>query len=128
MYAVLIYGFPFTLLGFEWGLRTILKVDASGFTGPTLAAAGLSFLMPLVKPKKTSMSSFGNYIYISRAESNFMPVLWIAFIAFLFCWTWSCYMSIVFPHDKTWGIDNHLLIGGVMYSISLIFTFIKEKV
>ena len=51
MYAVLVYFFPLILIAFEWGLRTILKIDSSGFTGPALAAAGLTFLMPLIKPK-----------------------------------------------------------------------------
>lgn len=128
MYALLIYGFPLTLLLFEWGLRTILNVDSTGFTGPTLAAAALSFLMPLIKPKKKSIPGYEDLVAMSKAEAKFMPFVWGAVIIFLFCWTWSCYMSIKFPADKTFGFNSHLVIGGVLYTISLIMTGIKEKV
>lgn len=128
MYVVLIYGFPLTLLGFEWGLRTMLTVDSTGFAGPTLAAAGLSFLMPLIKPKQKTIPGHEDVIAISKAEAAFMPFLWFFVFAFLFSWTWSCYMSLKFPLDKTLGFDSHLVIGGALYSISLILTGIKEKV
>lgn len=44
MYAVLIYGFPLTLLAFEWGLRTMIGVDSFGFTGPTACRSWTDFL------------------------------------------------------------------------------------
>ncbi len=128
MYALLIYGFPLTLLGFEWGLRTMLSVDSSGFTGPTLAAAGLSFLMPLIKPKVKPIPGHNDVIAMSKAEALFMPILWLAVFIFLFCWTWSCYISLKFPLDKTFGFNSHMVIGGTLYTISLILTGIKEKV
>ena len=106
----------------------MLSVDSTGFAGPTLAAAGLSFLMPLIKPKQKLIPGHDNVIAISKAEAAFMPFLWLFVFAFLFCWTWSCYMSLVFPRDKTLGFDSHLVIGGSLYSISLILTAIKEKV
>lgn len=128
MYAVLIYGFPLTLLGFEWGLRTMLSVDASGFTGPTLAAAGLSFLMPLVKPKQRKLNGHEDYVAISKTEIAFIPFLWLFVLLFLFSWSWSCYVSLKLPLDTTMGFPSHLAIGGSVYTISLILTAIKEKV
>jgi hypothetical protein len=127
MYAMLIYGFPLTLLAFEWGLRTVLNVDTAGFTGPTLAAAGLSFLMPLVKPKLIDIPGQSKTYAISKRDVNFIPVLWIFVFIFLFSWCLSCYVSLKFPSDKTCGFSSHLVIGGALYALSLILTAIKEK-
>jgi hypothetical protein len=128
MYAVLIYGFPLTLLAFEWGLRTMIEVDSSGFTGPTLAAAGLSFLMPLVKPKQKQIPGHEGYVAITKADAAFVPLLWLFVLAFLFCWSWSCYVSVKLPTHKTLGVASHLAIGGGLYIVSLILTAVKEKV
>lgn len=130
MYAILIYGFPLTLLIFEWGLRVILSVDSTGFTGPTLAAAGLSFLMPLTKPKISDSSTKDgrNMVIISKADSQLIPAIWFFVLCFLFSWAFACYFSINYPSDKTLGLDSHLLIGSIVYLISLILTGIKEKV
>lgn len=128
MYAVLIYGFPLTLLGFEWGLRTMLAVDSAGFTGPTLAAAGLSFLMPLTKPKKKNLPGHEDVVAMSKADAALTPILWICVFVFLFSWSWSCYVSLKFPEDTTFGFASHLVIGGAVYIMSLLLTGIKEKV
>lgn len=128
MYAVVIYGFPLTLLIFEWGLRTMLSVDSRGFAGPTLAAAALSFLMPLIKPKQQTIPGHTDVIAISKAEARLMPIVWISVLVFLFCWTWSCYMSLKFPMDKTLGFDSHLVIGGTLYIVSLLLTAVKENI
>jgi len=76
MYGVLIYGFPLLLLLFEWGLRSLLAVDSWGFTGPTLAAAGLSFLVPLTKPKTLSVGvpNAPNAIVGSRGDQEFIAL------------------------------------------------------
>ncbi|MOA42859.1 hypothetical protein D3C78_1649510 [compost metagenome] len=84
--------------------------------------------MPLIKPKEKSIPGHDDVIAMSKAEAKFMPFLWCFVFAFLFCWTWSCYMSLKFPADKTLGFDSHMVIGGVLYTISLILTGIKEKV
>jgi energy-converting hydrogenase Eha subunit G len=128
MYAILIYGFPLTLLGFEWGLRTMLEVNSSGFTGPTLAAAGLSFLMPLIKPKMRKIPGHDGVVAISTAEAAFIPLLWLFVFVFLFSWSWSCYVSIKMPDHKILEFDSHLVIGGALYIISLVLTAVKEKV
>ncbi|MDP4530505.1 hypothetical protein Q9252_00040 [Marinobacter salarius] len=128
MYAVLIYGFPLTLLAFEWGLRTMIGVDSSGFTGPTLAAAGLSFLMPLVKPKQKKIPGHENYVVTTKADATLIPLLWLFVLAFLFCWSWSCYVSVKLPDHNTLGLASHLAIGSGLYIVSLILTAVKEKV
>lgn len=130
MHAILIYGFPLILLLFEWGLRTLLSVDASAFVGPTLATAGLSFLVPLTKPKYLNIPvEFSpGAIVISKADNNFIAVVWIFLLLYLFVWASSCYFSVKLPASMTWGLSTQFLIGISAYLVSLVMTFVKEKV
>jgi hypothetical protein len=130
MYAILIYGFPLLLLIFEWGLRTIIQVDSSGFTGPTLAAAGLSYLMPLTKPKILDIpipGMLGNAVVTSKADQRLVGLVWLIVLSTLFAWAASCYMSIKHPSETMAGVSAHFFIGGVTYVVSLIMTAIKER-
>ena len=130
MYVILIYGFPVMLLVFEWGLRHLLSVDSWGFTGPTLAAAGLSFLVPLTKPKilNIQIPNAPDAVVTSKRDKEFVGLTWLMVFAFLFIWSASCYASLKFPEQRVLGFSTHLFIGGVAYLISLVMTFIKEKV
>ena len=130
MHAVLIYGFPLILLLFEWGLRTLLAVDASAFIGPSLTTAGLSFLVPLTRPKDTNIvvKELPGAVVISRADHNFIAVVWILLLLYLFVWASSCYYSIKLSTSVTLTLPTHLLIGLTAYLVSLIATFVKEKV
>jgi len=130
MYSVLIYGFPLVLLLFEWGLRSLLTVDSWGFTGPTLAAAGLSFLVPLTKPKilNVAVPNAPNAVAISKDDNEFIALVWLLILAFLFVWSGACYASIKYPDHRVLGVSTHLFVGGVAYLISLVMIFIKEKI
>lgn len=130
MYSVLIYGFPLVLLLFEWGLRSLLTVDSWGFTGPTLAAAGLSFLVPLTRPKilNVSIPSAPNAVAISKGDQELVAFIWILVLAFLFVWSGACYASIKHPTHTVLGLSTHLVVGGVAYLISLVMIFVKEKI
>ena len=130
MYAVLTYGFPLILLVFEWGLRTLMLVDTSGFIGPTLAAAGLSFLIPLTKPKRIDVlvPSLPDALVTSKRDQEFVGLIWLLFLASLFAWSASCYTSIRFPENRVFGWPVHFVIGLGTYLLSLIMTFVKEKI
>jgi hypothetical protein len=129
MHIVLIYTFPVVLVLFEWGLRNAISVDTSGFTGPALAAAALSFLMPLTKPKEASDTGFrGRDVLItSRMDSHFVAFTWLLILAFLFAWGVACYLSIRTPDSKLLGFPSHLTIGSGLYFVSLVMTAFKEK-
>ena len=131
MYKILVYGFPLILLIFEWGLRSILNVDTSGFTGPTLTAAALTMLVPLSQPKKLDMpiDNVSKAIVISKNDSEyFIPIVWIFIFAYLFLWETSCFYSIKHPLLTIIGIPTHFFIGLITYVVSLIMVVIKEKV
>lgn len=129
MQAILVYGFPFVLLLFEWGLRAVLEVDASGFFGPTLAAAALSHLVPLTRPfeQRNGWSQSRRVLVTSRFDANFVIAVWIFILVGLFAWASTCYFSLVEPDDKTLLLPTHTTIGGGAYIISLVMTSMKEK-
>ncbi len=129
MYTVLTYGFPLVLLLFEWGLRAILKVDASAFIGPTLAAAALSFLMPLTRPAEQNYGFIFNrqVVVTSRFDSNFIGFTWLLVLLCLFAWAASCYFSIITPDDRTFLFPTHATIGGTAYIASLVMSSLKER-
>lgn len=130
MYAVLIYGFPLILLAFEWGLRFLLQVNSTGFTGPALSAAALSFLIPLTRPKILNVEIEGHpgAFATSTADSNFVGFIWVLVFATLFAWAGSCYVSMKLPNHEIIKLKTHLVIGLGTYFISLLMTFFKEKI
>ncbi|EJL6474595.1 hypothetical protein ACVTD8_16260 [Vibrio cholerae] len=129
MYIVLTYGFPFILIAFEWGLKFLLKIQDTAFAGPALAAAALSFLMPLTKPKVIEIDVPGHpgtFVTSSR-DSQLIGATWLLVFLFLFLWGAACYLSLQKPSLKFWELDVHLIIGLATYFLSLIMTLTKEK-
>lgn len=129
MYTILTYGFPFILITFEWGLKFILKVENTAFAGPALAAAALSFLMPLTKPKVLEVRVEGHpgaFVTSSR-DSQLIGLTWLLVFMFLFLWAVACFLSMQSPVIKFWILDMHLAIGLGTYFVSLVMTLLKEK-
>ena len=130
MHTFLIYAFPLVLLLFEWGVRSLMEVDTSGFTGPALAAAALSFLIPLTRPKSVtvSVSLAPRLRVVSAADQHFSALVWLLVLLFLFLWAGACYASVKHPEATLMTIDLHLFIGLVLYLVSVVCCFIKERV
>lgn len=128
MQATLPYLFPLILLLFEWGLRAALKVDTSSFFGPTLAAAALSFLIPLTKPVEYQGGWAGRRVLMtSRFDASFVSLTWVLILLGLFAWASACYFSLTTPTSLALGFPTHTTIGGIAYVISLVMTSLKEK-
>ncbi|MGN2254304.1 hypothetical protein ACFWZ4_13070 [Frateuria sp. GZRe12] len=129
MYAILSYGFPLLLIAFEWGLRRVLQIDSSGFIGPTLAAAALSFLVPLTRPKITTISQDGStFQLLNERDQQLIPVVWLTVLAGLFAWAASCYFSIKLNSETFYLLPVHVAIGLAIYFISVVLVAIKEAV
>lgn len=130
MYQVLIYGFPLILIAFEWGLKFLMSQATTSFAGPALAAAALSFLMPLTRPKVIEVEVPGHpqAIVTSPADNQLIAFVWLLVFAYLFGWAWSCYLSIQNPAPKLWLLDQSLVLGIGTYTFSLLLTLIKEKI
>lgn len=126
-YHILSYGTPVFLLPLESCLKFVLNENITSFLGPTLAAAGLSFLVPLTEPKVLSVE--GNIITTSRNDSMLVGYAWIAIIFSFLAWAISCYLSLKQPNALTiLNIPYHLLLGGFVYFISLVMTFLKRSI
>lgn len=127
MYAVLTYGFPLILIGFEWGLRQLMEVDSSQFIGPTLAAAALSFLIPLTRPKRVKLSDENlGYVAVNARDQHFIPVVWLFVLVGLFAWSASCYFSANTSQIVIFSLPIYTAIGLGAYFASLILVMIKE--
>ncbi|UZP66490.1 hypothetical protein N1030_12850 [Desulfovibrio mangrovi] len=128
-YKILIYLFPLTLLLFEWGLRSALDVDSGGFIGPTLSAAGLTFLLPLVQPKELKIPIEGrNDVFVTtKKDMHFIPFVWFFILVSLFAWSSACYLSIKLIGPAFFSFPAHQVIGMVVYMISLVMSYVKGK-
>lgn len=129
MYQVITYGFPLILVAFEWGLKFVMKVENTSFAGPALAAAALSFLMPLTKPKVIEVNIQGhpNTFLTTNRDSQIVGFTWILVFAFLFLWAISCFLTTEVPIRKIWKLDMPFAIGAGVYLFSLVMIWIKEK-
>jgi len=128
MQSVIIYGFPIILVSFEWLLRTLIGVDTFGFIGPTLAATGISFMVPLTKLKEQEIDSNEGerWIRVSKRDKNFVSFIWLALFVALFLWFWVCTLSLQSISSTTFGFPSHVLVGAMMYLVSIAFCAVKE--
>ena len=114
------------LVPFEWGLKLMLDQEATSFFGPTIAAAGLSFLIPLTEPKVLSVN--GNIMTTSVNDNRLIGLLWILILISLFAWAASCYYSLKRPADLVFDLcPYHLLIGGSVYLLSIVMSYVKRR-
>lgn len=129
MHAILIYGFPLILVAFEWGLRSVLKVDAGGFIGPTLAAASLTTLVQLTKPKKVAIRASSNkHIVVSAYDQQLIAFVWLVVLLTMFAWLASCYFSVQASTLTTLQLPTHVAIGLTTYLVSIILVMVKEVI
>ena len=123
MYEFLTYCFPVILVAFEFGLRSLVDVDTSGFIGPTLAAAALSNLIPLGQPKRLNVIGQGGprAVVVSEFDLQFCAFVWLAVFLYFFLWFWTCVHTIRSP------TDNLAIWGGLAgYVISLVMAYVKR--
>jgi hypothetical protein len=126
MHSVLIVGFPIFLVLLEALLRTMLRLDVSSFIGPTLAASGISHLIPLTKPAvRTIESKERGRVAVAISDLNFIAFIWISVLLGLLAWIASCHYSLILPEAYFLGWPVHQFIGGVVYAFSLLMIFIK---
>ncbi|WP_417659602.1 hypothetical protein [Pseudidiomarina sp.] len=128
MHSILIYGFPIILVSFEALLRNLIDVDTFGFVGPTLAATGISFMVPLTRLKVSEVkSSLGEkWVQVSKRDQNYVSLVWLLLFISLFLWFWVCTLSIQSDTSKLFDFPTHVVIGATMYVIGIVLSSIKE--
>ncbi len=131
-YNILSYGFPIYLIGVEMLFRFVTGVDTSSFIGPTIAAAGITFLIPLTVPKPVTLPIESQtlvipdgYELVSSRDSEFIKFTWIFILIGTLIWMSACTVSLRYPDWDLWVFPGHLCVGIVNYVISLLFSWIK---
>lgn len=130
MHSIIIYGFPIILVLFEAFLRSLINVDTFGFVGPTLAATGISFMVPLTRLKVSEVeSSLGEkWVQVSKRDQAYVNLVWLLLFISLFLWFWVCTLSIKNDTSMLFDFPTHVIVGAIMYVVGIILSSIKEVV
>ncbi|TQP18278.1 hypothetical protein FLL94_19550 [Vibrio cholerae] len=134
---LLIWGFPFYLIALEMLFRGVSGLDVSNFIGPAISTAGLSFLLPLTKPKEyydlvsedllKAVKEKGGEI-VNVKDQKLIPFIWIAILCGFLTWFWSSYVSSNSPKEQFHFLPLGVAVGLINYSVAAIFTIAKENV
>ena len=132
-YNFIIFGFPLYLIIFEMLLRAFSQIDTSSFIGPTIGAAGLSLMIPLVRPKSVELSEEEQQMVNNHNlsikfvdDERLINIIWVMVIVGILIWYWSCAVSFLKPKKNIWIFPKHFIIGMVNYVIGLILSIYKE--
>lgn len=129
MHSIIVFGFPIILISFEALLRSISNVDTFGFVGPTLAAAAISFTVPLTKLKVETLEVGGEkWVKVPKWDEKFVYLVWLAILLGLLSWFWVCTLSLNDSKKLLLDAPAHVIVGATMYVISIILCGIKEVV
>lgn len=137
MKRTLIYGYPFYLISIEFILRRALKIESEAFIGPTLAAVGISLLLPLIVPKKRDFPFTKKTMLrieklgvkmIDKRESGFIDLVWSFIFVLTALWAYSLYLSSQRQENSLVGLPGYLIIGFLNYFIAVVLSEIKEKI
>jgi hypothetical protein len=131
---VLLYGLPLYLYGLEFLLKTIASFTQDSIAGPTLAGAGIGFLLPLTELKtvhidsklEKALAGLGAVAHSPR-DKSFSDFVWVAFFVALGAWMFSIYLTlrhVNVPQLVNWP----LMIGALTFVVSIILTEIKERI
>jgi hypothetical protein len=134
---ILIYGFPFYLILIESILRKAYRLESEAFIGPTLAAVGVSFLLPLIVPKKRDfpvtqqtkqeVEAHGMTMRY-KSEERFIDAVWLFIFTLTACWTYCLYLSSQSQIQLWWTFPIYKIIGFFNYFVGVLFSEIKEVV
>lgn len=134
---VLIYGFPFFLLFIETILREALAQKGGASVGPSLAAAGVGFLISLIIPKQRTLELSAatdkelkdkKMSVIPTAERKFIDVVWLLTFLLIASWTYDVYVSYKTPELLWWRFPALLVIGFANYFVGVICSEVREVI
>jgi hypothetical protein len=145
---ILLYGLPVYLYGLELLLKAIAAVGSESLIGPTLAGAGIGFLLPLTDLKpvqlpdrlKEAVSKKHARAYY-ESDKILVECVWVFFFASLVAWIFSVFWSFpqqqqqqhqfsishsypFLPHSYSWPV----IIGCAVFAVSLLLSEIKERI
>jgi hypothetical protein len=128
---ILAYGFAFFLLFLEWLLRKLANIDSHEFMGPTLAAAGVGFLVPLTTaknklstlPTSTQLQLNGYYVISSR-EQIFVDLS--RMFLFVLVASWAYDLFLVCTRSAGFLGLSPVVLGLITYFVAVVLAEVKE--
>jgi hypothetical protein len=132
---LMVYGLPVYLYVLEAVLKTFAAIQSDSIAGPTLAGAGLGFLLPLTELKQINvpadvlqkLKDTGTAVY-SPADKTFSDFVWVCFFASLLLWMWCIYLTL-HPKPLWLGyINEPFSIGCIIFVVSIALAEIKERI
>lgn len=133
---ILNWGFPFYLIVLELIFRGVSGLDTSSFIGPAIATAGLSFLLPLTKPKEIGNALNGRTLSVIEAnggvvvnsnDQNLLPFVWLSILIGFLVWFWASHIALSTPQNTFLFAPTHIAIGFINYILAAILSAIKGK-
>jgi hypothetical protein len=130
---VLAYGFAFFLLLLEWVFRKLANLNSHEFIGPTLAAAGVGFLVPLISPKtvvptlpEEAKKQLDGYYIIPKKQQRLVEITLLFLFLLIASWVYDLYL-VCKPTSGLLGISP-ISLGLVTYLAAVVLAEIKESV
>ncbi len=130
---ILLYGLPLYLYGLELLLKAIANVTADSVAGPTLAGAGIGFLLPLTElksvvidaPLAQALTALNAVAYSPRAKT-FSDFVWVMFFLSLGGWMYSIYLTL-HRAGQPQAINWPFVIGAVTFAVSIGLSEWRER-
>ncbi|MCW5213288.1 hypothetical protein VU04_10315 [Desulfobulbus sp. TB] len=113
-------------------------MNTSQFIGSAIATAGLSFLLPLTRPKELS-DRFSDEVIeaikekngtlVNNSDQRLIPFIWLLILLGFLVWFWTSHISQINPNDTFLGfVPTHMAVGFINYFFAAICSAIKHKV
>jgi hypothetical protein len=137
----MVYGLPVYLYGLELLLKAFAAITADSVVGPTLAGAGLGFLLPLselkaiysIDPEVLRKLEAGKAAAYSPRDKTFSDFVWVCFFLALGFWMWCIYLTMHVSSESRWQVhgwyfNKSLAIGCIIFVVSIVLTEVKERI
>ncbi|MGA9043232.1 MAG: hypothetical protein WB421_22225 [Terriglobales bacterium] len=131
---IMLYGLPLYLYGLELLLKAFANIKADSVAGPTLAGAGLGFLLPLTELKAVAIDPAvrkkleeAKAAVYSKSDKTFCDFVWVCFFASLASWMWCIYLTLHPLRESSGYINKSFTIGCIIFIVSVVLTEVKER-
>jgi hypothetical protein len=131
---IMLYGLPVYLYGLELLLKKFATIKADSVAGPTLAGAGLGFLLPLtelkaipISPEVRAKLEESKAAVYSRTDKSFSDFVWVCFFGALVLWMWCIYLTL-HPSSAGGYLNRSFAIGCIIFLASIVLAEIKERI
>jgi hypothetical protein len=130
---ILLYVFPVFLVGLEYIFRASISTsEGSGsFLGPTLAAAGVGLILPLIILQSPVLASdeikqkYGEVVLINKRDRAIAEISLVFVFVCTAIWLYSLSLSCEKKDVLWWILPCHIYPGLFNYGIGVILTEIK---